>query len=212
MRDRFENQLTELNNSMVKMGSLCENAIELSVKAFTQNNNSLIPEVNVLEEQIDNLEKDIEQQCMCLLLKQQPVATDLRIISAALKMITDLERIGDQALDIAELAKYTKSENVSPAVREMAEEVLKMVVGSIESFVKHDLEMANSIISSDDVVDELFSVIKRDIIKGIKAEDANPESMIDVLMIAKYLERVSDHATNIAEWVVFSITGKHKED
>lgn len=215
MRDRFSSQLLQLNNELTKMGALCENAIAMAIKAFLLGELDYINKAYKVETEIDEMEKSIEHLCLKLLLQQQPVASDLRSISAALKMITDLERIGDQAVDIAELTQYTKSINTSGHIKKMTEEAVKMVSSSIDSFVKKDLDLAIEVIHQDDVVDELFSLIKQDITNRIKVGKDNTEAMVDVLMIAKYLERIADHATNIAEWVVFSITGSHvvgKED
>lgn len=214
MRNRFDTQLSELNNNLTAMGALCENAIHLAIRAFLDGEQSFAKKAVQIEREIDEKEKEIEQQCLRLLLQQQPVAKDLRIISSALKMITDIERIGDQASDIAELTEYTAASYIviSPHIKKMAEEAVKMVNDSIESFVKRDLELARSVIAYDDVVDTLFYTVKCDIIELLKIENSNGEAIIDVLMIAKYLERIADHATNIAEWVEFSITGKHKEE
>jgi phosphate transport system regulatory protein PhoU len=214
MRNRFEIQLQELNNNLVIMGTLCENAISISINAFLKNDKEFIKEVLNIEREINEKEAEIEQQCLKLLLKQQPVAKDLRIISAALKMITDIERIGDQACDIAELVQETSESDKEsfPHIRSMAKEAVKMVKESIEAFVNRDLELANHVISYDDIVDDLFSTVKDDIIEKIKMDGYNVQILVDMLMIAKYLERIGDHATNIAEWVVFSITGSHKEE
>lgn len=212
MRYKFDNQLEELNRDLMHMGALCENAISMAIKAFIESDTSYGETAMEVDKEIDQKEKDIEQQCLRLLLQQQPVAKDLRIISAALKMITDIERIGDQASDIAELSKYTSAKSAPNTVhiKKMAEEAVKMVTDSINSFVKRDLELANFVISYDDVVDSLFNQVKSDIIGLIREEKYDGEAIIDMLMIAKYLERIADHATNIAEWVVFSVTGKHE--
>lgn len=212
MRNKFDNELRELNNNLVLMGALCETAISMSVKAFLDGNNTYGKEAIALEKEIDGKEKDIEQQCLKLLLQQQPVAKDLRVISAALKMITDLERIGDQAQDIAELSQYTSTSMVNANIKRMAEESVKMVTDAVDSYVKRDLTIAKRVVIYDDVVDGLFYEVKCDIIKALKEERYDEEACIDILMIAKYLERIADHATNVAEWVVFSITGTHKED
>lgn len=212
MRDRFEEELLDLNNNLISMGSLCEKAISQSVEAFLIGDQNYIKKAMKIENKIDSIEKTIEQQCLRLILQQQPVAKDLRVISAALKMITDLERIGDQAVDIAELTQVTKGSFTSIYIQKMAKEVVFMVTKSIDSFVKGDIEIAKAVIKHDDVVDELFSKAKADIIADIKKDGFDPEVMLDLLMISKYLERIADHATNIAEWVVFSITGKHEEE
>ena len=214
MRNRFDRQLSELNNNLTEMGALCENAIYLAVRAFIEGELEFAKKSVEVDSEIDEKEKEIEQQCLRLLLQQQPVARDLRILSSALKMITDIERIGDQASDIAELAQYTVGtySMISPHIKKMAEESVKMVKDSIDSFVKRDQKLAESVIAYDDIVDSLFYTVKCDIIELLKSENTNGEAIIDVLMIAKYLERIADHATNIAEWVLFSITGKHKEE
>lgn len=214
MTTRFDLQLIELNNNLTLMGALCENSISMAVKAFLEGDKKYAKKAIEVDKEIDEKEKEIESQCMRLLLQQHPVARDLRLISSALKMITDIERIGDQASDIAELTKFTSAAtmpNISH-IKKMAEEAVKMVTESIDSFVKHDLELANFVISYDDVVDTLFNKVKDDIIELLKQDEYNAEAVLDVFMIAKYLERIADHATNIAEWVVFSITGKHEEE
>ncbi len=213
MRNRFDKELELLNNNLTMMGSLCENSISMAIKAFLDGQEDYAKKAIEMEGQIDEMEKEIENQCLKLLLQQQPVAKDLRIISSALKMITDIERIGDQARDIAEITKYTTAQKqISPHIKKMAEEVVKMVTDAIESFVKRDLDLATSVIFYDDVIDGFFNTVKSDIIDIIKSENTDGETIIDIVMIAKYLERIGDHATNIAEWVVFSITGKHEEE
>ena len=195
------------------MGILCENAISNAIKAFLDGNSEYAKKAIKEDKVIDEKEKTIEHQCLRLLLQQQPVAKDLRVISSALKMITDIERIGDQASDIAELSRYTTAMDIpnSEHIKLMARESVKMVNDSIKSFVKQDLDLANSVIAYDDVVDALFCTVKSDIINLLKEGIYNAEVVIDTLMITKYLERIADHATNIAEWVVFSITGNHEE-
>ena len=210
MRNRFETQLLELDNNLVTMGTLCETAISLSVKAFIEGNQEFAKKALEVEDEIDEKEREIEHQCLQLLLQQQPVAKDLRAVSAVLKMITDLERIGDQAADIAELSEYTKTVNTSEHIKKMAEEATKMVTDSIDSFVRNDKELAKQVIAYDDIVDDLFVIIKTETIEQLKKGDEDAEGLIDILMIAKYLERIGDHATNIAGWVLFSITGRHK--
>lgn len=214
MRNRFETQLVELNKQITTMGALCENSISLAVKALFTDDESYAKKAIEVDREIDEQEKIIEQLCLRLLLQQQPVAKDLRIISSALKMITDLERIGDQASDIAELTKYIKKTDYEnyPNIKNMAQEVVRMVIDSISSFVKLDLKLALEVIEHDDVIDTLFCNIKDDIIELLKSDLFDSEEIIDILMIAKYLERIADHATNIAEWVEFSITGTHKEE
>ncbi len=213
MRNKFDTQLDELNNDLILMGALCENAIASAVKALMTYDLPLAEKTISSEKQIDTKEREIESMCLKLLLQQQPVAKDLRLISSALKMITDMERIGDQAADIAEIVTYIDLSESRNKVRiaDMAEAVIKMVTESIDAFVRRDLELANSVIKYDDVVDALFTSIKNDLISLISSDMKYGEQAIDILMIAKYLERIGDHATNIAEWVVFAITGTHVE-
>ncbi|MDD3766706.1 MAG: phosphate signaling complex protein PhoU [Eubacteriales bacterium] len=213
MRNRFDAQLEMLNNSLIAMGALCENAIASAVKALMNNDMTLVSAVIAAEAEIDQKEKDIESLCLKLLLQQQPVARDLRLISAALKMITDMERIGDQAADISEIVSYIDlSGSINKIhISDMAQAAIKMVTDSIDAFVKRDLKLAEQVIKHDDVVDDLFSKIKSDVVSLITNNPKDGEQFVDLIMIAKYLERIGDHATNIAEWVVFSITGEHKE-
>lgn len=211
-RNRFYYQLEQLNHELIKMGTLCEYAISNAALALLENDESLPQKVFEAEAKIDRMERDIETMCMKLLLHQQPVATDLRCVSSALKMISDMERIGDQAADIAEISQYLKN-NYSTSkihIKEMAKETIKMVTDSIESYVNKDLKLADEVIVADDKVDELFKRVKGEIIELI-AEDKgkNGEFCLDLLMVAKYLERIGDHATNIAEWVKYYITGSH---
>jgi phosphate transport system protein len=213
MRNRLDTQLDQLNNQLISMGALCENAIAIAVKSLMNNDIVLAKSVKTTEIEIDQKEKDIESLCLKLLLQQHPVAGDLRLISAALKMITDMERIGDQAADIAEIVAYVDlTDNINKLhISDMATATIKMVTDSIDAFVKRDLKLAEEVIAYDDVVDELFCKIKKDVISLITNNQKDGEHFVDIIMIAKYLERIGDHATNIAEWVVFSITGEHKE-
>lgn len=213
MRNYFDTQLEILNNSLISMGALCESAIASAIKALMNNDIELAKSVLAAEREIDQKEKDIESLCLKLLLQQQPVARDLRQISAALKMITDMERIGDQAADISEIISYINlSSSINKVhISDMAQAAIKMVTDSIDAFVKSDLELAKSVIEYDDVVDDFFCKIKSGVVSLITNDPNNGEKYIDIIMIAKYLERIGDHATNIAEWVVFSITGEHKE-
>ena len=194
------------------MGALCEDAISASVKGLLDDNDELCQKAVSTEEEINRKERDIESICMKLLLEQQPVARDLRVISSALKMISDMERIGDQAYDIAEIAKFIKNSNVKSRVhiKEMAAAAIKMVTDSVDSFVKKDIELARAVMDYDDKVDNLFNCIKDELVQLISEDRANGEFCIDLLMIAKYLERIGDHAVNIAEWVEYSITGTHR--
>ena len=208
MRNKFDNELMELNHKLVKMGSLCEYAISLAMKCFEINSDVTVEMVKNVEIQIDEFENEIERQCLKLLLQQQPVAKDLRMISSVLKMITDLERIGDQAVDISEMSKYSK--NINLHIKKMAEVAITMLSLSIDAFVKSDIELANQAIKKDDVVDSLFLSIRCDIINEMKIKTDDAELALDMLMISKYLERIADHAVNVSEWVIFSITGLHK--
>ncbi|MGN0133686.1 MAG: phosphate signaling complex protein PhoU [Anaerotignum sp.] len=211
VRSRFDAQLEQLNVELIKMGALCEEAITASVSALIKYDKSVVQTVFEKDNEIDRMERDIETFCMRLLLQQQPVAKDLRAISSALKMISDMERIGDQAGDIAEIMAVMNDHDTKSKlhIQDMARATVKMVTDSVDSFVKKDLELARSVMKYDDVVDELFDKVKEEIISLIGEDRANGEFCIDLLMIAKYLERIGDHATNIAEWVEFSITGQH---
>jgi phosphate transport system protein len=206
-------QLEGLNNDLITMGALCENAIACAVKALMLNDMELASKAIATEQEIDRKERSIESLCLKLLLEQQPVARDLRLISSALKMITDMERIGDQARDIAELVKHNDLSDSKNKVNiiEMSEAAIKMVTDSIDAFVKRDLELAKSVIKYDDVVDNYFISIKTDLIHYISQNPSRADKVMDIFMIAKYLERIGDHATNIAEWVEFSIMGTHEE-
>ncbi len=213
MRNRFDSQLEELNVEMIKMGGLCEEAISLAINAILKNDESLLDGVFKADRSIDRQERDIEALCMRLLMQQQPVASDLRFISSALKMVSDMERIGDQASDIAEIAMYIigRKTPTEEHVGEMAEEAVHMVTDSIDSYVRKDLELARRVIDYDDVVDNWFAKIKRELIENLSDRKTDGEYYVDLLMIAKYLERIGDHATNIAEWVEYSITGEHRK-
>ena len=214
MRNKFDMQLELLNEQLIHMGELCEVAINRATDALKEGSIEKAHAVRVADEEIDQMEKDIERLCLKLLLQQQPVARDLRQISAALKMITDMERIGDQAADIAEIIiSEKKSESTDiPKIGKMSEAVAKMVRDSVNAYVKKDLELSRNVMDADDAVDILFEENKQELIEFI-AENKGDQGReaIDLIMVAKYLERIGDHATNIAEWVEFSITGIHKE-
>ena len=214
MRSRFDQQLALLNQEMIEMGALCEEAIATAAKALTEGSREMAAKVAPLERDIDQKERDIESRCLKLLLQQQPVARDLRQISAALKMISDLERIGDQAADIAELTRYIHlTDGLSRLhIGDMARAVIAMVTDSVDSFVKGDLALARAVRAADDQVDALFEQVKRELIDLIAADAAAGEVGLDILMVAKYLERIGDHATNVAEWVEYSLTGIHPSD
>lgn len=211
MRITFDEQLRLLNKELTHMGALCETAIANAAKALLEGDTALTRQVLVADDEIDRKENEIESLCLKLLLQQQPVARDLRQISAALKMITDMERIGDQAADIAEIismANITAGDDTLH-VRDMAMATIEMVASSIEAFVRKDIDLAQKVVAMDDTVDALFTTVKNGLIKLLEEKATDGETAIDLLMIAKYFERIGDHATNIAEWVVFSITGTH---
>ena len=212
MRNRFDEQLFELNREIIEMGAMCEEAIGNAVRALNTGDIDLANTVINEGEGIDRMERSIENRCMKLLLHQQPVARDLRLISAALKMITDMERIGDQAEDIAEIITFLEGRIVGEMklISSMAYKTMEMVTESVDAFVKKDMELAEKVIIQDDIVDEFFSRIKLAIINWIGNNPSDGEFALDLLMIAKYLERIGDHATNIAEWVIYSVTGVHK--
>ena len=212
MRNKFDSQLEKLNLELITMGALCEDAISASVKGFLDDDDALCQKAVEAEDEINRKERDIESICMKLLREQQPVARDLRVISSALKMISDMERIGDQAYDIAEIAKFIKNSNVKSKIhiKDMATAATKMVTDSVDSFVKKDVELARAVMAYDDKVDNLFNCVKDELVQLITEDKANGEFCIDLLMIAKYLERIGDHAVNIAEWVEYSITGTHR--
>ncbi len=213
MRNKFDMQLDKMNRMLVEMGGLCEKAIANATKAVADGNLEMAKVVICEDEEIDQMEKDIERLCLKLLLQQQPVARDLRQISAALKMITDMERIGDQASDIAEIliSAHASQSSPIPYLTDMAAATSKMVTKSVQAFVEKDLELTRKVILADDKVDELFDKVKEKLVSYLAKNDNSGERAIDMLMIAKYLERIGDHATNIAEWVEFSITGVHRE-
>jgi len=211
MRNKFDEQLVTLNNSLIEMGGLVERALQSAIRALKYKDAELAQETVSYQDEIDDKERDIESLCLKLLMEQQPVARDLRIISSALKMVTDMERIGDNAADIAEVTlriigkDYIKELEHIP---KMTGATTKMVTQSIDAFVKKDLELAQKVVEYDDVVDDLFDTIKKELIDLIREDRDSGEQAIDFLMIGKYLERIGDHAGNIAKWVAFSITGE----
>lgn len=213
MRNCFDRQLEQLNNELINMGSLIEEAIEMAITALIKQDVKKAKDVVAFDEEIDEKEKEIESLCLKLLLQQQPVARDLRQISAALKMITDMERIGDHASDISEMTILMADKpyicNISH-LQTMAKETMVMLVKSIEAYVEKNQEQAEKVIANDDVIDNLYDEIKAELIEAIQKDANKGEQATDLLMVAKYLERIGDHATNIAEWVIFSITGKHE--
>lgn len=212
MRSRFDEQLDFLNEDLIEMGNIIESAIEIALTALVEKDIVLAKRVVENDSEVDEMEKKIERRCLKLLLQQQPVARDLRLISSALKMITDMERIGDQAADISEITirlsdqKYITQLNHIP---QMGKATIKMVKDSINAYVSRDLELAKSVIHYDDVVDDLFHIIKNEVIELIRDDEDNGEQAVDFLMISKYLERIGDHAQNVAEWVYYSIKGEH---
>lgn len=211
MRNHFDQQLERLHVELIEMGALCEDAISAAAEALLQGDEALARSAQEAEREIDQKEREVEGLCLKLLLQQQPVARDLREISSALKMISDLERIGDQAADIAELTRFAQLPEGSGRVHiaEMARAVIRMVTDSVDSFVKRDLELARAVRAQDDQVDDLFNQIKAELIALIAADAASGELWLDLIMVAKYLERIGDHATNVAEWVEYGITGVH---
>ena len=213
MRNKFDLQLELLNRDLIEMGALCERALSVIAKVLQSGELALLEESNKLEEEIDHMESEIEQLCLRLLLQQQPVARDLRLISAALKMITDMERIGDQTQDIADILKVGNIEPTgSDTLIKMAQATMKMVTGSVDAYVQKDLVLTEEVFQSDDEVDRLFLEEREVLIAGIAANPQSGAVALDQLMIAKYFERIGDHAVNVANWVRFSVTGKHGRD
>lgn len=211
-RTNFKKQLEQLNDQMITMGSMIENAIETAIAALVSQDTERAEEAIAYDMEVDAQERNIEQLCYKLLLMQQPVASDLRLVSATMKMITDMERIGDHAADISELTLLMAGK---PYIREitdieqMAKETTVMVTNSVDAYVNRDLDLAHKVIQMDDEVDELFNKVKSEIIGEIRTGGDDGEQTTDLLMAAKYFERIGDHATNIAEWVIFSLTGEH---
>lgn len=214
MRKRFDEQLFELNQEIIEMGAMCEEAIDKAIIALNTGDVELAKDVKNGSGGIDQMERTIENRCIKLLLHQQPVAKDLRLISAALKMITDMERIGDQAEDIAEIVTFLEGRTVGDMERigDMANKTREMVISSVDAFVSKDVNLAESVILQDDIVDNYFYEMKCAIINWVGENPSDGEFALDLLMIAKYLERIGDHATNLAEWVIYSVTGTHKVD
>jgi len=211
MRSKFDQQLALLNSELIQMGAQCEEAISLAAKALKEGDRALAEKVGPLEVEIDQMERDIEALCLKLLLQQQPVAKDLRQISAAMKIITDMERIGDQAADIAEIILTMLAEGYVPEdvghIQEMATETIQMVTESVDTYVQQDSNRAELVIAHDDRIDDYFTQVKKVLIQKIVEQPSAGEYILDLLMIDKYLERIGDHAVNIAEWVIFSVSG-----
>lgn len=209
MRYKFDEQLDLLNKELITMGAFCENAIAMSAKALTKGDPALAKGVPDLSAQIDRKEREIETMCLKLLLQRQPVAKDLRMVSSALKMVTDMARIGDQAADIAEIITMANihADDDTQVIHDMSVAVIKMVTDSIDAFVKKDMEMAKAVILYDDVVDSYFDKVKEMLIALFSRPEADGEYAVDLLMIAKYFERIGDHAVNIAKWMLFERSG-----
>ena len=213
MRNRFDEQLHTLNHELLEMGALIERAIRSATDALVKQDVEAALQAIAADKEVDQAERDIESLCLKLLLQQQPVARDLRLISSALKMITDMERIGDQASDIAELVIYLSKE---PYIKElthlpqMAENAIRMVTGALDAYVRKDVVLAQEVMGMDDAIDALFVTVKDELIALIRNDAAAGSQAIDLLMIAKYYERIGDHAQNIAEWVEYALTGRHK--
>ncbi len=212
MRARFEIQLEKLNQGVTEMGALVEEALEHAIDALVHENREVAEKNIEFDREIDQKMKEIETLCLKLLLSQQPVAKDLRLISAVLKMVSDLERIGDQCADISEIVLTFPADSEKGLelkyIPLMADATRKMVTESVDAFVKKDLELAKAVCEYDDVVDDLFDSVRRNLITAIRENMENGEKIIDILMIAKYFERIGDHAVNVAKWVIFSITGE----
>ena len=213
-RSRFDDQLELLNRELIEMGALCEQVISMAARALMSGDTKLAAQITPLDGEIDQMERDVESRCLKLLLQQQPVAKDLRQVSAALKMVTDMERIGDQASDIAEIIGFLHGRGGEDCafIGQMGEATIRMVSGSIDAFVRRDTKLADEVIAHDDIVDAYFLKVKTALIQYIAASPDDGEYALDLLMIAKYFERIGDHAVNIAEWVLFSVTGVHKGD
>ena len=214
MRNLFDSQLNTLHRKLIEMGSACETAIDLAVKALLEGNADIAHEAASHDREIDQMERDIEAICLKMLLQQQPVARDLRQISAAMKIITDMERIGDQAEDIGEIVPFLNGRTGVECedIRLMAETAQQMVRSSIDAYVNQDMALVKKVIDMDDIVDDAFERTKETLIHMISCNREDGQYCLDLLMIAKYLERIGDHATNIAEWVAFSITGQHAKE
>ena len=212
MRDKFQQQLQQLNEDLIEMGALCKEAVADAMTALLHSDKQARQKAFLTEYEIDNKEREIENLCMKLLLQQQPVARDLRNISAALKMISDMERIGDQASDIADITKYLENSELTQHVhiQQMAESAMSMLTESIDAFVRKDLLLARKVMKEDNMVDDLFNQIKLEVIQEIARNPDEGELCVDMMMIAKYFERIADHVVNIAEWVEYSVTGEHK--
>lgn len=214
MGNDFDRKLEELNDELIEMGNLIEKSIDMAINSMVNQDAEIAQKTIDFDEKIDHQEKVIENISLNLLLRNQPVARDFRTISAILKMITDMERIGDQASDIAEIVLYLTNQKYIKEldhIKQMAKETSVMVINSVNAFVDRDIELCESVIARDDVIDDLFVSVKRELINLIHENPDNGEQAADLLMIAKYFERIGDHATNIAEWVMYAIKGVHKD-
>lgn len=213
MRERFEKQLYQLNQSLLEMGGLIERSIQSATGAMIHQDVEEAEAAIAFDHEVDQKEREIESLCLKLLLQQQPVAKDLRFVSAALKMITDMERIGDQSADIAGLVIYLAQEPYPKELvylPQMAQTAMRMVTGSLDAYVNRNIDLARRVMAMDDAVDDLFDVVKDGLIELIRSHADAGSQAVDLLMIAKYLERIGDHAQNIAEWAEYAITGQHK--
>ena len=211
-RTNYKKQLEQLNDQMITMGSMIENAIETAIAALVSQDTERAEEAIAYDMEIDAQERNVEQLCYKLLLMQQPVASDLRLVSATMKMITDMERIGDHAADISELTIFMAGKPYIAEIsdiEQMAKQTTVMVTNSVDAYVNRDIDLARKVIQMDDEVDDLFNKVKKEIIGEIRIGSDDGEQTTDLLMAAKYFERIGDHATNIAEWVIFSLTGEH---
>ncbi|MBR3796583.1 MAG: phosphate signaling complex protein PhoU [Clostridia bacterium] len=213
MRSRYDEELKNLHGALIDMGAMIESAISGAITALENRDIQKAKDIIAYDEEIDAQERLIEEMCMKLLLRQQPVASDLRMISTALKLITDMERIGDHAADISELAIMLRDlpQMNSNSLREMAVQTSTMLIRSVEAYVEQDEEKARAVIRQDDVVDDLFVTVKSEMIEAIRQNSDFSEAAADLLMAAKYFERIGDHATNIAEWTVYAFTGRHED-
>lgn len=212
MRESFEGQLAELNDQLISMGALCEDAIAAAMKALSDDDIGMADAASETERKIDAKEREIENICMRLLMRQQPVARDLRLVSSAMRMISDMERIGDQASDIADIARFIRGSGAKDLahIYEMGVQAVKMVTESVDSFVRRDLALAKRVVEHDDIVDTMFTEVRERLVGIIRSRPQEAEVCLDLLMAAKYLERIGDHAVNIAEWVEYSLTGSYK--
>ena len=208
MRERFEQQMEILHTELIELGALCEQAIGRTYEVLLEGNQRAAEEIIKKDQVVDAKEREIEDLCFRIILQQQPVARDLRQVSAALKMITDMERIGDQASDIAELARFIrKGSSQHSHLNQMATDVVKMISESVDAFIHLDIDRARQVIAYDDVVDDLFNDMKKEMMQAIREQNLDADRVVDYLMMAKYLEKVGDHAVNIAQWAIFRMTG-----